>query len=53
MNMLCQDEGYYKNFLNTVIAAGGQPEVFQGREGFVEFGHFNKHSSKTQEKKAP
>ena len=22
---------------------GAQPEIFQGRGGFVEFGHFNKH----------
>ena len=31
--------------------SGVQPEIIQGREGFVELGHFNKRSSKTSEKK--
>ena len=30
--------------------SGAQPEIFQGREGFVELGHFNKHFLKNKEK---
>ena len=30
-----------------------QPEIFQGRGGFVELGHFNKHFVKNTRKKVP
>ena len=33
--------------------AGVQPEIFQGRGGFVELGHFDKHFVKNTRKKAP
>ena len=33
--------------------AGAQPEIFQGREDFVELGHFDKHFVKHTRKKAP
>ena len=32
---------------------GPQPEIFQGRTGFLEFGHFDQHFVKNTEKKAP
>ena len=32
---------------------GAQPEIFQGREGFVKFGYFNKHFLKYSRKKGP
>ena len=32
---------------------GAQPEIFQGRGGFVELGHFNKHFVKNTIKNAP
>ena len=32
--------------------AGAQPEIFQGRGGFVELGHFDKHFVKNTRKKA-
>ena len=28
---------------NSIEYTGAQPEIFQGRGSFVEFGHFNKH----------
>ena len=31
--------------------AGAQPEIFQGRRGFVELAHFDKNLSKTHERK--
>ena len=34
-----------------IIYAGAEPEIFQGRGGFVDFGYFDKHFVKTQEKK--
>ena len=40
-----------KYVIHTLIT-GAQPEIFQGRGGFVELGHLDKPSSKTQ-KKAP
>ena len=33
--------------------SGAQPEIFQGRGGFVELGHFDKHFVKNTRKKAP
>ena len=30
-----------------------QPEIFQGRGGFVKLRHFNKHFTKTSRKKSP
>ena len=33
--------------------AGAQPEIFQGRGGFVEPGHFDKHFVKNTRKKDP
>ena len=33
--------------------AGAQPEIFQGRGGFVELGHFDKHFVKHTRKKDP
>ena len=32
---------------------GAQPEIFQGRGGFVKLGHFDKHFIKKARKKAP
>ena len=32
---------------------GAQPEIFQGRWGFVKLGHFDKHFIKKSRKKAP
>ena len=32
---------------------GVQPEIFQGREGFVKLGHFDKHFVKNSRKKSP
>ena len=31
------------NLKYPVISTGAQPEIFQGKEGFVEFGHFDKN----------
>ena len=31
---------------------GAQPEIFQGRRGFVKLGHFDKHFIKKSRKKA-
>ena len=39
--------------MKTVIAAGVQPEVFQGSGGFLEFGHFNKHFVKNTRAEGP
>ena len=33
--------------------AGAQPEIFQGRGGFVELAHFDKHFVKNTRKKGP
>ena len=33
--------------------SGAQIEIFQGRGGFVELGHFNKHFVKNTRKKVP
>ena len=33
--------------------AGVQPEISQGRGGFVELGHFDKHFVKNARKKGP
>ena len=35
------------------IAAGGLPGNFQGRGGFLKWGHFDRHLTATQEWKAP
>ena len=35
------------------MAAGVQPEIFQGRGGFMELGHFNKLFIQYSRKKAP
>ena len=32
---------------------GAQPEIFQGRGGFVEQGHFDKHFVKNTQEKGP
>ena len=37
--------------INDNENAGAQPEIFKGRKGLVELGHFDKHFVKTQEKK--
>ena len=36
-----------------VTSAGTQPEIFQGRGGFVKLGHFDKHFIKKSRKKTP
>ena len=33
--------------------AGAQPEIFQGRGGFLELAHFSKHFVKNTRKKGP
>ena len=33
------------------LSAGAQPEILQGRRGFVELGHFHKHFIKNKEQK--
>ena len=40
---------FCENFKNT---SGAQPELFQGRGGFVKLGHFDKHFIKKSRKKA-
>ena len=45
MNVLCTFD------LSGVTTAGAQPEIFQGREGFVELGHSDKHFVKRSKKK--
>ena len=35
------------------ILAGAQPDIFQGRGGFVELGHFDKYFAKRSRKNAP
>ena len=32
------------------MSAGAQPEIFQGREGFEDLGHFEKHVVKNPRK---
>ena len=32
---------------------GAQPEIFHGRESFIELGHFDKHFIKSKRKKGP
>ena len=29
--------------ITVIIAADAQPEIFQGRGGFMKLGHFDKH----------
>ena len=41
-----------RNF-RIINDSGAQPEIFQGRGGFVKLGHFNKHFIKKSRKKAP
>ena len=38
---------------NTQGEAGSQPEIFQGRGGFVELGHFDKFFVKNTREKSP
>ena len=33
----------FPEFFNIVAVAGAQPKIFQGRGGFMELGHFDKH----------
>ena len=40
------------NFL-TYFTSGKQPDIFKGRGGFVEFGHFDKHFLKNTRKIGP
>ena len=51
--LLCQGQGStcttYGKYLRET---GGQPEIFQGRGGFAEFGALLQKSFKTQEKRA-
>ena len=35
------------------LTTGAQPEIFQGRGGFVKLGHFDKHFIKKSRKTAP
>ena len=35
------------------MSAGAQPEMFQGRGGFVKIGHFDKPFVKNSRKKGP
>ena len=37
----------------TGLNTGMQPEIFQGREGFVKLGHFDKHFVKNSRQKGP
>ena len=37
----------------TYIYASAQPEIFQGREGFMKLRHFDKDFLKNSRKKAP
>ena len=41
------------NFDRTNHAPGAQPEIFQGRGGFVKLRHFDKHFVKNSRKKGP
>ena len=41
-----------KSFAPT-FSTGAQPEIFQGRGGFVKLGHFDKHFVKNSRKKDP
>ena len=34
-------------------SSGAQPDIFQGRGGFVKLGHFDKHFVKNSRKKGP
>ena len=34
------------------LTSGAQPEIFQGRGGFLKLGHFDKHYIKKSRKKA-
>ena len=42
---------FYFLIHNFYMSSGAQPEIFQGRAGFVELGHFNKLFVKTHKKK--
>ena len=35
------------------IHTGAQPDIFQGRGAFVDFGHFDKNFAKNARKKGP
>ena len=37
----------------TYIYASAQTEIFQGREGFMKLGHFDKNFLKTSRRKSP
>ena len=37
----------------SCLREGTQPELFQGRGGFMELGHFDKHLIKKTRKKGP
>ena len=47
-----QDEQDGVGFWHKGIA-GAQPDIFQGRGGFAELGHFNKKFFKNTRKKVP
>ena len=36
-----------------MVSSGAQPEIFQGRGGFVKLGHFNKYFINNSRKKGP
>ena len=38
---------YQTYYVQAKSLAGAQPEIFQGREDFVELGHLDKHFVKT------
>ena len=40
-------------FQNKAAATGAQPKIFQGRERFMELGHFDKKFVKNARKKGP
>ena len=44
---------YWTRNLVLFSHAGPQPEFFQGKGGFMELGHFNKHFVKNKQKKGP
>ena len=39
--------------MDYISNTGAQPEIFQGRGGFVNLGHFDKYFIKKSRKKAP
>ena len=44
---------YTKLLSSSDTETGGQPEIFQGRGGFVKLGHSDKHFIRKSRKKAP